>query len=42
MNTGIDAMVIGKYVLTEKPSAVDFEAGMKRSVALEAGEVIAS
>ena len=42
VNTGIDAMVIGKYVLTEKPSAVDFEAGMKRSVALEAGEVIAS
>ena len=42
VNTGIDAMVIGKYVLTEKPSAVDFEAGMKRSIALEAGEVTAS
>ena len=42
VNTGIDAIVIGKYVLTEKPSEVDFEAGMARSVALEAGQVVAS
>ena len=40
VNTGIDAMVIGKYVLTEKPSQVDFEAGMRRSIALEAGAAV--
>ena len=33
----IPQIVIGKYVVTEKPSQVDFEAGMKRSIALEAG-----
>lgn len=36
LNTGIDAVVMGNYVLTEKPADVDFEAGMKRSVELEA------
>ncbi len=40
VNTGIDVLVIGKYVVTEKPSRVDFEAGMKRSVALERGSLI--
>ncbi|UCG32923.1 MAG: carbamoyltransferase [Phycisphaerales bacterium] len=40
VNTGIDAMIIGKYVLTEKPSQVDFEAGMRRSIALEAGAAV--
>jgi len=37
VHTGIDALVIGNYVVTKKPDAVDYEAGMKRSVALEAG-----
>jgi len=37
VNTGIDALVIGDFVLTQKPSAVDYEAGMKRSVELERG-----
>ena len=40
VNTGIDVLVIGKYLVTEKPSRVDFEAGMKRSVALERGSLI--
>jgi carbamoyltransferase len=42
VNTGIDAMVIGRYILTDKPSQVDFEAGMKRSIALEAGRAVAT
>jgi len=37
VNTGIDALVIGDFVVTQKPSRVDYEAGMRRSVALEAG-----
>ncbi len=37
VNTGIDAMVIGNYMVTHKPGAVDYDAGMKRSVELEAG-----
>lgn len=37
VNTGIDAVVMGNYLITEKPSPVDYEAGMRRSVALEAG-----
>jgi hypothetical protein len=37
VNTGIDALVIGDFVVTSKPSCVDYEAGMRRSVALEAG-----
>jgi len=35
VNTGIDALVIGNHVVTEKPEAVDFDAGMRRSVQLE-------
>jgi len=35
VNTGIDALVIGNCILTHKPGAVDYDAGMKRSVALE-------
>ncbi len=46
VNTGIDALVIGNFVVTEKPSEVDYEAGMKRSVALEshslAGDAVTS
>ena len=37
VNTGIDAVVMGNCLITEKPSPVDYEAGMRRSVALEAG-----
>jgi carbamoyltransferase len=40
VHTGIDVLVIGKYIVTEKPSPVDYEAGMKRSVALESGSLI--
>lgn len=39
LNTGIDAVVMGNYVLTEKPGEVDYEAGMKRSIELEAPSV---
>ncbi len=39
VNTGIDAVVMGDYVVTEKPDAVDYEKGMRRSVALESGAV---
>ena len=35
VNTGIDALVIGNHVVTHKPAAVDYEAGMRRSVELE-------
>ncbi len=37
VNTGIDALVIGNFIVTQKPARVDFEAGMRRSVKLEAG-----
>jgi carbamoyltransferase len=36
-NTGIDALVIGDFVVTDKPGDVDFRAGMQRSIGLEAG-----
>jgi carbamoyltransferase len=36
VHTGIDALVIGDYIVTQKPKVVDFEAGMQRSVSLEA------
>lgn len=39
VNTGIDALVIGNCVVTQKPESVDYEAGMRRSVALEAGSL---
>jgi carbamoyltransferase len=35
-NTGIDVLVMGDFLVSEKPGDVDFEAGMKRSIALEA------
>jgi len=35
VNTGIDILVLGNYVVTEKRAPVDFEAGRQRSVALE-------
>ncbi len=37
VHTGIDALVMGNAVVTQKPGAVDFEAGMRRSVELEIG-----
>lgn len=42
IKTGIDALVIGHYLVTEKPHEVDFDAGMKRSVSLEAGSLVQS
>ena len=36
VNTGIDVLVIGDYIVVEKPNRVDFETGMRRSVELEA------
>ncbi|UCE59042.1 MAG: carbamoyltransferase [Phycisphaerales bacterium] len=41
VNTGIDALVIGNYVVTQKPEPVDYEAGMQRSVELETGSLAA-
>jgi len=40
VNTGIDALVMGNYVVTQKPKTVDYEAGMRRSVALEAESLV--
>lgn len=40
VHTGIDVMVIGNCIVTEKPAAVDYEAGMKRSVALESESLL--
>ncbi|HVR76499.1 MAG TPA: carbamoyltransferase [Planctomycetota bacterium] len=34
LNTGIDALVMGNFIVTQK-GAVDFNAGLKRSIALE-------
>jgi len=39
VNTGIDALVIGDCIVVAKPEPVDFEAGMRRSVELEAGSL---
>ena len=36
VNTGIDALVIGDFIVTHKPQQVDFDAGLRRSVELEA------
>jgi carbamoyltransferase len=40
VNTGIDAIVLGNCLVTEKPAKVDFEAGMKRSVELESSSLM--
>lgn len=37
VHTGIDALVIGDYLITEKPDVVNYDAGMQRSIRLEAG-----
>ncbi len=36
VNTGIDALVMGNCVVTEKVKPVDYQAGMRRSMNLEA------
>jgi carbamoyltransferase len=38
--TGIDVLVIGRFVVMAKPGRVDYEAGMRRSVALEAESLV--
>lgn len=37
VHTGIDAVVMGNYVVTRKPDSVDYAKGMRRSVELERG-----
>lgn len=37
VHTGIDALAIGSFLVTEKPAEVDFAVGRQRSVRLEAG-----
>jgi carbamoyltransferase len=36
-NTGIDVLVIGDYIVTQKPDVVDYQEGMRKSIELEAG-----
>ncbi|MBU0718805.1 MAG: carbamoyltransferase [Planctomycetes bacterium] len=40
VNTGIDALVIGSFVVTVKPGEVDYAKGMRRSVELETDSVV--
>ncbi len=40
VNTGIDVLVIGDYIVREKPGQVDFEAGLRRSIALETAPLV--
>jgi carbamoyltransferase len=40
LNTGIDALVMGNYLVLEKPGKVDYAAGLRRSVALESGSLV--
>lgn len=40
MNTGIDVLVIGNWVVTEKSGTMDYEAGMRRSIELESGSLL--
>jgi carbamoyltransferase len=42
LNTGIDALVIGNRLVTEKPTEVDFQLGYARSDVLEAENAAAS
>ncbi|MHC4698904.1 MAG: carbamoyltransferase family protein [Planctomycetota bacterium] len=41
VKTGIDALVIGNHLVVDKPQAVDYDAGMRRSVELESGSLAA-
>ncbi|MFH0980805.1 MAG: carbamoyltransferase [Planctomycetota bacterium] len=40
VNTGIDVLVIGNYLVQEKPGRVDYEAGMRRSITLESSSLV--
>ena len=40
INTGIDVLVAGRHIVTEKAAPVDFDAGMRRSVELESGSLV--
>ncbi|MGE5360924.1 MAG: carbamoyltransferase [Bacteroidales bacterium] len=40
VNTGIDVLVLGNYVVTQKTAAVDFDAGRRRSEHLEQDRLI--
>jgi carbamoyltransferase len=40
LNTGIDMVVLGNCLVSQKPRKVDYEAGMKRSIALEADSLV--
>lgn len=40
VKTGIDVLVMGNFVVTEKPTEVDYEAGMRRSIELESGSLM--
>ena len=40
VSTGIDTLVIGNYLVSEKPGQVDYAAGMQRSVALESSSLM--
>jgi len=40
VKTGIDAIVMGNFVVTEKPNEVDYAAGMRRSIELESGSLL--
>jgi len=40
LNTGIDVLVMGNYLVTTKPGDVDYEAGMRRSIELEASSLV--
>jgi carbamoyltransferase len=40
LHTGIDAVVMGNYLVSEKPAEVDYEGGMKRSIKLESGSLM--
>ena len=40
VKTGIDVIVMGNHLVTEKPTEVDFEAGMKRSIELESSSLM--
>jgi carbamoyltransferase len=40
LNTGIDVLVAGNYLVTQKAKPVDYDEGMRRSVELEAAPVV--
>ena len=40
VRTGIDAVVMGNYLVVEKPNEVDYEAGMRRSIELESSSLM--